>query len=164
MYCRRTKRGQVESLLKWFFRFGIVAIIGVFIIIVANAYLQEDFSALHAEEARIVSAIVREECLASREMVQNTKVLDPGKITDGALAVCYRKESLGYEVTLRTTSGLALATGKVLTQEQSAELSMCGISKLSFYKCSLRKEYVLYAKEGKIVPGVLEVRVVNRVY
>jgi hypothetical protein len=159
------KKGQVESLIKWFFRFGLVIGVGVFLMIVLYAYLNEDFSGIHNEEVYILSRIMRSVCLSREEQgIVYASQIDPAKLTNEHLASCYKKASLGYELSLQALNGFNVASASVLSQEQKENLPLCGVRAVSLYKCTERKEYVLYKKGDEVVPGFLVMRVMNRVY
>ena len=132
---------------------------------VLHQYLNEDWSGLHQAEVLTLSAMLKNTCLIGDDIQSHTQnLLDPVKVADDALKKCYNKASLGYTVQLQSLSGLTVASGSVLSAEQKANLPLCDVNAASVYKCAERKEYVLYKKDGMVVPGFLVIKVINHVY
>lgn len=159
----QNKKGISEQMTRLFYIFLTVIIAGV-IIRTGILYFNEDFAHVPDQEALILSAILRNNCLAVKDDLKTyMNVIDPAKITQERLKGCYHKESLGYEVTLQSLSGFAVASASVLSSAQKYYLPICKAASASQYACTSRKEYVLYQKDKERVPGVLSIKVINRV-
>ncbi len=158
------KRGAVENLPKWFVYFSIVIVVGVFIVVVVVTYQDEQWKGIPPLEVMVLSNVLRNNCLALQDEVKvYPNVIDPKKVNEQTLRACYKKESLGYRVTLQSSSGFTVAAADVFSAQQKQHLPICDIVSASFYDCVKKHEYVLYAQGEDQVPGLLTIEVVNRV-
>ena len=153
------KRGAVAGLFKWFPRFFVMIIVSVFFVIVMNSYMNEDWEKLHDVEVTVLSAVLRHRCLVG----DDANVVDLAKVSDAQLVDCYRKESLGYAIAVEDRSGKTVAAASVMSDDQKTFFPICLPSIASPYKCSTRKEYIVYKSGVERLPGVLVTRVINYV-
>ena len=93
--------------------------------------------------------------------------VDVKKISDERLSSCFSKETIGFRVALLNLDGNEVKSAKSLTIKQQGFLTKGSKSdypiceSIPEYKCSTRKDFVVYHNNRDIKNGVLVTEVVN---
>lgn len=148
-----------------------VIIVSIFILFVAFAYLNEKID-IHNMEVFLLSRqlLYSDSCLAFSDDYRVFPMnVDTKKLVDERLGSCFSKSSMGFRLTLFDDQGREIKSAKSLTLRQEGYLTrgatvdypVC--KAVPEYKCSKRKELVVYHTENSIKSGFLVIEVVNRV-
>ncbi|HLC86501.1 MAG TPA: hypothetical protein VJG30_04405 [Candidatus Nanoarchaeia archaeon] len=148
-----------------------VIIVSIFILFVAFAFLNEKIDT-HDIEVFMLSRdlLYSDSCLAFSDDYRVFPMhVDTKKLDDERLGSCFSKSSMGFRITLLDSQGREVKSAKSLTLKQEGYLTK-GASvnypvckAVPEYKCSKRKELIVYHTENKIQSGFLVIEVVNRV-
>jgi len=156
----------VELLIKLFFVFTFA----IFLYVVSYSYLKEPVNIANLESYLLSrNLLYSDSCLAYSDEVKIYPLqVDVKKLSDERLNACFSKETMGFRVTLYDKKGREVKSAKSLTVKQEGLLTrgtkllypVC--NSVPQYKCSIRKDLVLYnAKEDNLAQGFLVTEVVN---
>ncbi len=154
------KASLPTEMLKWLGNITLVMVVVIFIFMVAVSFLNEKFDTRDLEVYTLSrSLLYSENCLAlSDEFKVSVGVIDIEKLTPEKLSSCYSKEDFGYTVKLSDIDNNEIA---FVNPKFNINYNIPICAGVKFYKCSNNKYYVLYKKDNKILPGILDLEVIT---
>ena len=131
-----------------------------FMVFIVASFANEKYENHDLESKMLVIALIYDDnCLAYKDFRVNPGIIDFNKFSDENLKKCHLNPYVGY-----ATSLFDLAGNKLNFASSGSELNnylpVCN-SLPKLYKCSVRKNYVLYSKDNNIQQGILMTEVIT---
>src|SRR3989344_4438994 len=145
---------------RWIIDFSITFVLAIFIFIVLFNFINENIPIHDIEADNVMKNLLYSDyCLVySDEFGSYPGIVDLNKLSKENLISCFAKDGLGYTVSVLDAEGNEL---KSIDPEFNYNMFIPICKGNKDFVCSEKKDFVLYMKDGKKYPGIINVEVIT---